>query len=129
MEMIENFFFFCSILKESNSVITLNPARFEPEDSPEPRRIGQYGRFIKSENPNSLDGGITLGIDKTPQIKRVSSWKSSIMRKASVRSKKAPLAGAEEITPSLRSSWSSVYFNDSPNGSESEGLSCTSDSV
>lgn len=54
----------------------------------------------------------------------------SIKRKVSCSSTRlrAPLAGVEEITPSLRSSFASVYYNITPYESMSSVHSVSSDS-
>lgn len=48
-----------------------------------------------------------------------------------MRSRRAPLAGGEEITPSLRSSYSSVYFNGDFDDDDNDELNSSlgSDSV
>ncbi|KAL0279296.1 UNVERIFIED_CONTAM: hypothetical protein PYX00_000889 [Menopon gallinae] len=116
-------------MKESSSVITLNPLRFEPEDSPELRRI-TYNRPYKSVQDILESEKSKTNSDRSLQTKTSQHWKNAILRKASIRSKRAPLAGGEEITPSLRSSWSSVYFNNNtPTDSDSDNLSYISDAL
>ncbi|KAK6642990.1 hypothetical protein RUM43_004493 [Polyplax serrata] len=95
--------------------------RFLSGGTPELNRLNYHSNSFKANHDHGPSS------NKQPQPR--SAWKNAILRKASVRSKRAPLAGFEDITPSLRSSWSSMYFNQTPSESESDGLSYASDTV
>ena len=117
-------------MKESNSIITLDTDKFEPRDSPKPRILNHsHSHHDVINSSSSYLSGKETNSDKVQPATR-SAWKNAILRKASIRTKRAPLADFEDITPSLRSSWSSMYFNQTQSDeSESDGLSYYSDTV